>query len=53
VDGLPPVGFVVVLRFSVLRFSVRRLFVKSVATLLGHAGLPVVMCILFLGHSVL
>ena len=53
VDGSPPVGFVVVLYFSMSRFSVRRPPVKSAATPLGYAGLPVVMRTLFLGHSVL
>ena len=52
-DGLLPVGFVVVLCFSVSRFSVWRPPIKSAVTPLGHAGLLVVMCTLFLGHSVL
>ena len=46
VGGLPPVGFVVV-----SRFSVRCPPIKSAVTLLGHAGFLVAMRTLVLGHS--
>jgi hypothetical protein len=43
----PPIGFVVV-----SRFSIRRLSFKSAITLLGRAGFPAVMRTLVLGHAV-